>query len=756
MADKLVGTDLRPRDAVDRVVGTLQYTLDQRVPGMAHAKAVRSTVPHGRIVDVDTSEAEDMPGVVAVVTGADLVDDGRIDPYFGGQRRDQPALAIGVVRYVGEPVAVIVAETRYEAEQAAASVFVEYEPLEHVIDAVDAMRPGAPAVHEEWPDNDCGTWRLRRGDLEAGWAEADRTYEGTYTTPPASHVPLEPHVCLARWEDSTLHVWTAAQAPHAVHDALVRMFGLDHDQVRVEVRNLGGAFGAKGQVKIEPLVACAAWIAKRPVRMELDRDEVFFTVGRHAARVQLKTGARLDGTIVARSVDVVYNAGAYAITSPTAAGQGLIRAPGPYRIPNIAVTSTARYTNTVPTGPFRGAMTAQVCFAYESQIDEIAADLGIDPIELRRTNLLRDGDAYATGEVMHDVHFVELVDDAASAVGWGEPMRPTPPGIARGRGVGVMLKSTVTPSRSEVRLELRGDGAIRVLTSSVEMGQGSSATLLQIVADELEIAPDRVEVPFPDTASSPFDTTTSSSRTTFSMGNALRDATTKLRRALSDLAGEQFAWEAADLIHAEGTVAPIGRHGEGVAYGRVLKEAGLDQLTVTGVFQSEGGLAAMDPADVHGPATVHWHQGAAAAEVEVDLDTGRLTVLHAHGSCWAGRVVNPFRVRQQNQGCLVFGLGPALFEESVHDGGQLVNPNLSDYMIPSILDVPTRLTSSALEHDAVDGEMHGVGEMALPGLAPAIANAVFDATGVRVTDLPLTPERILRALRGARTGEERA
>lgn len=750
MAERVVGTDVRARDAVERVVGTVRFTLDHRVPGMVHAKAVRSTLPHARIVAVDTAEAQGAPGVIAVVTGADLEADPRIEPYFGEKRADQPVLAIGKVRYVGEPVALVVAETRVQAEAAAALVYVDYEELDHVVDAVEAMQPGAPVVHDEWPDNDCGTWRLSHGDLDAGWAAADHVYEGTYTTPPASHVPMEPHVCVASWEGDSLHVWTAAQAPHAVHRALARMFGVDHDQVRVEVANLGGAFGAKGQVKIEPMVAVAARVAGRPVRMELARDEVFHTVGRHAARVRLRTGVTADGTIVARSVDVVYNAGAYAILSPMAAGQGLIRAPGPYRIPNVTVTSTARYTNTVPTGPFRGAMTAQVCLAYESQLDDIAVDLGIDPVELRRRNLLQDGDVYATGEVMHDAHFCELVDAAAAAVGWGEPLPPAPPGTARGRGLGVMLKSTITPSRSEARIELAADGAVTVLSSSVEMGQGANATLLQIVADELGLDLDRIAIPFPDTASTPFDTTTSSSRTTFSMGAALRDAAAGLRLRLTELAAAQLGCDADELRHVDGAVVRDGAAATTLAYERIVKEAGLDRVAADGLFQSEGGLGGMDPNDVRGSTTVHWHQGAAAVEVEVDLETGRVRVVHAHGACWAGRVVNPFRVRQQNQGCLVFGLGPALFEEVVYDGGQPVNPNLSDYMIPSILDVPTRLTSTALESDAPDAEMHGVGEMALPPLAPAIANAIFHATGARVTDLPLTPERVLRAIRAAR------
>lgn len=754
MAERLVGTDYRIHDAVDRVVGTLQFTLDHSVPGMVHAKAVRATVPHGTIREIDTATAQEAPGVLAVITGADLAAANGLDPYFGVVRRDQPVLAIDKVRHVGEPVALVVAETRYQAEEAAELVYVDYEEISCVVDAVEAMQPGAPTVHEEWPDNDCGTWRLERGDIEAGWAEADRVYEATYYTPPGSHVPLEPHTALARWEEGNrLHVWSSAQAPHSVRDVLAEMFGLAAEEVRVEVFNLGGAFGSKGQIKIEPMVACAAKLVGRPVKIELSRDEVFFTVGRHAARVQLKTGVRLDGTIVAREVDVVYNAGAYAVLSPVAAGQGLVRAPGPYRLPNIVATSTVRYTNTVPTGPFRGAMTSQVCFAYESQLDDIAHDLGIDPVDLRRRNLLTDGDTYATGEVMHDTHFVELLKDAAAAVDWDSPVVETPPGVARGRGLGVMLKSTVTPSRSEVRLELTSDGKVTVRSSSVEMGQGARATLTQLVADELGISPDDIDIPFPDTDHTPFDTTTSSSRTTFSMGEAISDAAVSLRAHLAALAADLMGCDVEELRHGEGRLGRGDGDGPALQYREVVARSGLDRITADGVFQSSGGLSAVDPLDVSGETTVHWHQGAASVEVEVDLETGRISLIQAHGACWAGRVVSPFRVRQQNQGSIVFGLGPALFEEVVFDAGQMVNPNMSDYMIPSILDVPVRLTSSALESDDPRAELHGVGEMAVPALAPAIANAVFHATGVRITTLPLTPERVLRALRSAATKE---
>ena len=744
MAERFVGADYRTADAVDRVVGSLRFTLDHTVPGMVHAKTVRSTVAHGLITGIEVAAAREAPGVIAVITGSDLAADPGIDPYYGGNRKDQPVLAIDKVRHVGEPVALVVAETRRQAIEAASLVFVDYEELDYVTDAVEAMQPGAPVVHDEWPDNECGTWRMQRGDPEAGFAEADRIYEGTYHTPAANHVPFEPHVALARWEEDLLHVWSSAQAPHYVRNVLAEIFHMVPEQVRVEVFNVGGAFGGKGQIKIEPMTACAARVTGRPVRLELSRDEVFFTIGRHAAQVRIKSGVRRDGTLVAREIDVVYNSGAYAVISPTGAGQGLIRAPGPYRVPNIVASSTARYTNTVPSGPFRGAMTNQLCFAYESHMDEIAADLGIDPVELRRRNVMTDGDTYATGEVMHDLHFLELTEDVASAVGWGSPLDSGQPNLARGRGVGLTIKSTLTPSRSEARLEMTADGRVKVWSSSVEMGQGSHPSLIQIVADELGVSPDDVDLPLPDTEHAPFDSTTSSSRTTFSMGTAIADAASRLRSRLSELAADQLGVPATELVHGEGRVGPEGSAGK--RYVEVIREAELDVLTADGVFQSSGGLREADPMNVTGPTTVHWHQGAAAVEVEVDLETGRVAVTKAHGACWAGRVVSPFRVRQQNQGCVVFGLGTALFEELVYEGGQPVNPNLADYMIPSILDVPDHLTSSALESDDPAAEIHGVGEMALPAVAPAVANAVFAATGVRIDSLPLTPEKVLRGI----------
>lgn len=739
--------DIPMADAHERVVGSLPMTIDQAMPGMAYAKVVRSPVPHALIRSIETSAAATMPGVKAIITGASLAELG-VDPFYGGIRNDQPVLAIDKVRHEGEAVALVVAETEAQAEEAAGWVDVDYDELPFVTDAREAMMPGAPVIHDEWPDNDCGTWRLRHGDVDTAWAQADRVFETEYTSPPASHVPMEPHVALARFEDGALEVWTAAQAPYMVHTALKKVFALPDERLRVRTFNLGGGYGAKGGVKIEPLVACAALAAGCAVRLALTRSEVFHTLGKHAAHVAIRTGVKADGTIVARRMHVVFNAGAYAVSSPMGAGQAMTRATGPYRIPNVWIDSTARYTNTVPTGPFRGAMTSQLCWAYEQQMDEIAHDLGIDPIEIRRRNLMTEGDQYITGEKLHDVHFGELLDDVTEAIGSQAPVGAAPAGLARGKGVAMMIKSTITPSRSETRLRLSDDGMLTVFCASVEMGQGATATLTQMAAAYTGVPIERVVVPLPDTLNAPFDTTTASSRTTFSMGAAIKDAANALKDELGRLAADHLGEPDGPFSFADGTVFRAQAPERAVSYADLLSAAGVPRVEVRGVFQSEGGMATLDRETGQGQASVHWHEGAVGVEIEVDLETGKIEVLNCHGASYAGRVVSPTRVRQQNEGNIIFGLGQALFEEIAYDSGQLVNPNLSDYMIPSILDIPQRLTSSAVESADPEADVHGVGEMTIPCVAPAIGNALFAATGIRIRDLPMTPERVLRALRG--------
>lgn len=749
----VVGRDVRMADAEARVAGTVDFTLDVRLPGMAHAAVVRSPFPHARIGRIDATEALAVPGVLAVLTGADLEADPGVDPWYGAMRADQPVLAPDRARYAGDPVAIVIAETRRAAIEATVLVDVDYDPLPYVADHLAAGEADAPSVHDAWPDNLCGSWKLRHGDLEAGLAAADVVHTGVYTSPSASHVPMEPHVAVASWERGHLTIWSSTQAPHAAAAGMRAMFDLPDERVSVRTRNLGGGYGSKGQIKLEPLVACAARAVGRPVRLELTRDEVFLTIAKHAATVTITTGVTSEGVITARKIDIVYDAGAYAVTTPGAVGQGLTRAPGPYRLPACHIDAVGRYTNRVPTGPFRGAMTSQLAFAYETQLDDIAAELGIDPVEIRRRNLLRDGDEYATGEALHDLHFDQLLTDVVKGVEMDVPCEPTPAHLARGKGVAVIIKNTLTPSRSEARLEAAADGRLVLRSSTVEMGQGGTTTMRQIAAHHLGVAPERIEVGFPDTAVTPFDTVTASSRSTSSMGVAVERAAEALRCALAGAAATRFDVAVDEVHHDDGTVVVTADPARTLTYADLAAGAG-GTIAADGVFATDFGLRDMDPHDVRGPVSAHWHQGAAGAEVEVDLETGRVEVLALHGSCFAGRVVSPLRVRQQNQGCAVWALGPTLFEELTYLDGNVSNPNFSEYHVPSILDVPIRLTSDAVESTAPDAELHGVGEMVVPAVAPAILNAIRAATGARITELPATPERVLRAIDEAR--EDRA
>ncbi len=730
---RVIGVSTPMPDANERVVGTLRYTVDHSVEGMVHARLVRSPYPHAEVVAVDGSAAMAVEGVIRVITGADIESSAEVpNPYFGLTRRDQPPLAIGKVRYVGDPVALVVATTPQAARAGAESILVEYEELPYVVDPQEAMGSDAPILHDEWPRNECGEFRLHRGDVDEAMAEAAHVFEATYTTPMANTVTFEPLVAVASWEEDNLQIWTATQWPSAVRGELAHIFDTDPEKVQVRVFPLGGGYGGKSQVKIEPVVAVAARLVGRPVRLELDRDEVFLTTGKHPARIHIRTGVDADGRFMAREIDLLYNGGAYSVMTSKAVAQGLLRSIGPYQFPNIRIRSRGVYTNTVPSGSFRGAMTNQAAFAYESHADEIAHALGIDPFELRNRNLLREGDVFASGQVLHDIHFHDLLAEVARVIMWDdEPV--SRPGWVTGKGMAIIVKTAPPGSRSEVRVEVRADGQVLVHTSSVDMGQGALGTLAQLTAHHLGVDVDKVSVQNPD--SSMYDSMTAGSRTTFVADHAIREACDSIRRQVDDLLSHNQA----------GADDPID-------FVQIMEEAGVSRIVGDGAYQSPPSDALGDPLDVKGEVADHWHQGAVAVEVAVDIETGKVEILRCHGAAWAGRVINPIRARQQSEGSIIYGIGPALFEEVIVADGQVSNPNMSDYMIPSIVDVPVELTSSSLESNEPDAAIHGVGEMTIPAVAPAIANAIARATGARVRDMPMTAERVLRAITGETPG----
>jgi CO/xanthine dehydrogenase Mo-binding subunit len=678
-----------------RVTGEARYAQDAELPGMWHAAFVRSPVPHGRVLAIDASA---VPGNVVVLTADDVADLGR----YGCQLKDQTVLA-DPARHVGDVVAAVAAPSRAGARAAAAEVAVDYDELPAVFDPLAAVAAGAPVLHPHVGDsandpvsagvrplrgtNVCHRFRLLHGDVEAGFRDADVVVEETYRTAAAQHAPLEPHATLASWDGERLELVTGTQTPFNLRADLAGLFGVGEERIRVVARPMGGSFGAKTFTRLEALAACLARKAGRPVKAVLERDEEWLALNRHPATVRVRIGATAGGDLVAKRLDCWVDTGAYADCGPSVATKLGYAGVGPYRIPHVRVDSLSIYTNLPPNGAFRGYGATQAVWASERTMDLLAERLDISPLELRRRNLLRDGDRFATGEVMHDVHFEECLQAAADAVGYEED--------PRGKGLCVLLKGMQTPSRAAIAVERTPVGYV-IRSASCEMGQGVRESLRLQGAALLGCEPGQIELPDPDTDSSPFDTRTTSSRSTYMMGRALREA-------VHDL-------ELRDDGHGFGEVA------------------------------NPGGL---DPDTGQGTASTHWHQGAAAAQVDVDDETGRVTVEHLHAAVYAGRVVDRAGAELQNEGSMIMGLGTALLEEVEYADGQVTNANLSDYGLPASRDLPGRLTHQLIEREGA--EPHGLGETALPPVPAAIGNALH-SLGLHLTELPMSAERVLDAV----------
>ncbi len=753
-------------DALERVTGRVPYTINVEMPGMLHAKIVRSLSPHARLTRVDASRARELPGVVAVLTGDDILAMGSMQPRFGPVLRDQPILAYGKVRFVGEPVAAVAAINPDIAAEALDLIEVDYEELEPVFDVDSALADGAPVIHEEPPHpgptfadiilhtgagtNVCNHFKLRRGDIEAGFAEAVHIFEDEFTSPAVQHVPLETHACVASHEGARIVIHAAPQIPYILRSQLAEVFHLPQSSVRVHVSTLGGGYGAKCYPNIEPIATALSMVARRPVRLVLSREEEFVTITKHAVRIRMKTGLRADGTIVARKVEAHFNTGAYADIGPRLIKNGGYGTGGPTDIPNVWIDSYAVYTNMPVAGAFRGYGISQAAWAYETQADMMAERLGIDPLDFRMRNLLETGQRFATGEVVDDCHFKELLTTVADKIGWdaSAPTRivgPDSNGSSRkavAKGISCIIKGTVTPSTSTASAKLNDDGSLNVLTSSVEMGQGIHTALATLAAEEMGVPIERVTISYVDTDVTPYDQQTSSSRSAQAMGAAVVGAVTEIKQQLVQRGAELLEAAESDVEVIGGKVQVRGAPSKALTASEVIRGTRAGNLLGRGTFQSHGGL---DPETGQGIGAVHWHQAAGAAEVEVDLDTGHVRLLRYEAAVYSGRTINEVQAELQTEGNVAFGLGQALFEELLYDNGQLQNGNLGDYMVASMEDMPEELGFNILENRE-RGEIHGIGETSLPPVMPAIANAIYRATGVRVTDLPVTPEKLLRGM----------
>ncbi|MBZ5698471.1 MAG: xanthine dehydrogenase family protein molybdopterin-binding subunit [Acidobacteriia bacterium] len=760
-----VGRSIPRLESHAKVDGSAEYIYHLRLPGMLQGKICRSTVPHGRIVRIDASAALAIEGVHAVITGEDI----RTlipDPYYGPAFHDQPILAIGKVRYVGEPVAVVLAADLHVAEEAADQVVVEYEPLEPVFDEVAATKPGAPIIHDSlrpagmFPDlqylkgrsgtNVALDARVLHGDVEKGFAEADQVFENVFRSRKVVHATFEPTVSLAELNGSNgLTIHTSSQSPSYVRAEVSRLLGWPENRVRVRTAFLGGSFGAKLYIKLEALVAACALLVRKPVRIGLTMEEEFYTITKHGATVRIKTGMAKDGRIVAREVETWWNGGAYADIGPRVSQKSGFTAAGPYDIENVSLINYAVYTNDPPAGALRGFGISQIVWAYECQNDIIARSLGIDPLEFRRRNILHDGRPHATGTIMTNAEIDEVLDRLSDRMHWDVLFDHGSGPVRRGRGLAIGFKACIAPTTSVAVVNVYGDGSCCVSCSTVDMGQGSDTAMAQIAAETLGISTETVRVIHPDTDVTPYDMATLGSRSTYHMGNAVRLAAEDARAQLLRIAAATLQTDIEELEYRDGAV--ISRSGARMTMrGLMLARFGMQAGTVIGMGTFTPPYTKPDPRTGQSPQiTPYWMLAGAAAEIEVDTETGRIRVTKLVNVGDVGCAINPAIAKRQLNGAGTMQLGFTLFEEMRFNEGQVINASLADYKIPGMLDVPEDLSAELVEFPHEHGPFgaKGVGETGMFSVSPAIANALCDAIGVRIMELPLTPERVLRAIR---------
>jgi CO/xanthine dehydrogenase Mo-binding subunit len=746
---RVAGQSVPRVDGPAKVTGRARYALDITLPGMVQGAVVRSERAHARIVAIDTAEAEALPGVLRVCTGASVAP---LDPRFGHVVRDHPALAVDRVLYHGEPVALVVAGTRRAAERGARLVRVSYQELPAVMDADAALAEGAPLLHPERVErtkdegldqggealvgNLCAAAEYGWGDVDAAIEAADVVVEGSYRYPMLYGYAMEPYNAIAAFEEGSLVVYSTAQHPYMVREDLARIFDLPLARVRVVVPYVGGGYGTKSYTKVEPLAALGAWATGRPVRVALSVEESILTTRSDGARITASSAFASDGTLLARDFDVVMDSGAYTDNSPVVCTKLANRCFGPYRVGALRVRVRSAFTNTVPASSLRGFGAPQGNLAGELQMDEAADRLGIDALALRLRNVVRPGEQILPGKRGIDADLAADLELLTASLGWpdakdrpgGDPSASPrrraairrgggdSRGEGRGIGFGISASDAGAHPTSVAMVRLHADGSASAAVGATELGQGSRTVLAQILAEELELPLERVAIIASDTGVTPYERTTGASRTTALVGRSLQAACADARRRVRELAGGE------DGSYAEAIKRFFGAGGEVIGVGAVRRH---------GEFQ------AMPP---------FWEIGASGVVAAVDRETGRVRVEQLTTVGDVGFAINPALVHGQDLGAATMGLGAALSERLVYDGQTLSNPNVVDYRVPRCSDLPERLDQILAERGDGIGPYgaKGAGEGSLNPVGAAVAAAVGRALGRYPRELPLTPERVWR------------
>ncbi|MBI5482232.1 MAG: xanthine dehydrogenase family protein molybdopterin-binding subunit [Deltaproteobacteria bacterium] len=773
---RYVGVGFPRVDGLEKVTGAARYTADLKFPRMLHAAVVRSPHPHARVLDVRLEEALAVPGVRAAVAGRDF-------PYHTGiYLKDQTVFATDRVRFVGDPVAAVAAEIPEAAAEAASRVQVDYEPLPAIYDAEAGIAPGAPLVHPDlgkyevvpWitpqgGTNVCNHLKVRKGDYEAALRACPHAFTWTYRVPQVQHVPMEPHCSVARFDPAgKVIVHTSAQSPFTVRHLLCACFKLSHGDVQVVVPAVGGGFGGKAGINLEPIaVALAMRAGGRPVRVMVDRAEEFYaTVVRQGLTATLTTGVDRNGKVQAQKMHYLWNCGAYG-----GYGVNVVRAAGytcggAYEFPNVWGDSIGVYTNRPVGSAYRGFGMSEIHWALEQQMDRVAHEVGIDPIDFRLRNCLGPGKATVTGQVLGEHagrpdKCIERVD-AALKIRGQKRRRFT------GKGIACAVKAPAMPNNasSSVVLKFAEDATLEVLVSGIDYGQGLMTVAAAFAAEALKLPPEKVRVRGkPDTDLSPYDWQTVASRQTWATGNAILRAAADVKRQLLAMAAEALGVPVAELelemeevVHRPSDRAlPLTALVMGYQFPDGHTIGGPVAATASHVPE---GLLYLDPETSQSPKPVaKWTFGAQGVEVTVDPDTGQLSVDRVVACYDVGHVVHPGLIRGQTYGGVVQGLGTAMMEELLLDEqtGRVRNAALMDYKIPTTEDLPAEVEAYYVETPQEDGPMgaRGIGEHTLIPTAAAIANALFDACGIRITEMPITAEKVLRALQEQGKGPPR-
>ena len=767
-----VGQRVLRRDGPAKVTGQAKYTVDIQLPGMLVGRVLRSPHPHARILSIDTSRAERLKGVKAVITGKDTlgIRHGFVEtPRYPA---DQHVLATEKVRFVGEEVAALAAIDPYVAEEALSLIEVEYEPLPSVFDPEEAMLPDAPEIHLPHPkvqepySNIAGKTESGWGDVEKGFSEADYVRQDRFESHLRTHGYLEPQATAAQFEPGgKLNVWTSSQGPFVKRSKLASTLGLPLSSVRVQKAYVGGAFG--GKIDLFSHEFCAALLSMktaRPVKIVASREEIFAAY-RHGQPliVELKTGVKKDGTLVAQQVRVINNCGAYRGSGVVVIflSWGFIMLP--YRLPNLKYEGYAVYTNNPIRAPQRGHGAPQIRFAVDSQLDMIAEELGIDPIEIRLRNARKPGEQLPNGDNVHNCGLSECIEKAAEHTGFHEKYgqsKSAPPSegrVRRGIGIGVSSYfggSLIYPNSSSVVVKMNDDGTVTLLTGALDIGQGAETILCQIVAEELKVPVEEIQVIAADTETTPVDIGAWISGGAYVSGNATREAATEVRKKLLDIGAEEMEANAEDLVLENKSIYVKGSPEQRLTFTKLVAASIQKHRGDPIIGQGHWRTMRDEPfhpslATTKGRWSENYAFDAQIAEVEVDIETGQARVVRAVTAHDCGFPINPLLVEGQIDGQVSMALGHALLEEVVMKEGQTVNPSWLDYRMPTIHEMAlSEYIDVITEHYTMDRPYRTkeVGEGYVSAMLAAIANAVYDAVGVRLYSTPFTPEKILRGL----------